>query len=60
MKVVVTSKENDIAVYHCSGIIENYDGTVSFINVKGNDVEVNKRAAKEIEIVSIYFEGGKK
>lgn len=59
MKVVVTSKENDITVYYCSDIIEN-DGMVSFINVKGNDVEVNKRVAKEIEIVSIYFEGGKK
>ena len=59
MKVVVTSKENDIAVYHCSGIIENYDGTVSFVAVDGSDVEVNKRVAKEIEIVSIYFEGGK-
>ena len=58
MKVVVTSEENDIAVYHCCDIIEN-DGVVSFINVKGNDVEVNKRVAKEIEIVSIYFEGGK-
>jgi hypothetical protein len=59
MKVVVTSKENDITVYHCSGIIENYDGTVSFVAVDGSDVEVNKRVAKEIEIVSIYFEGGK-
>lgn len=59
MKVVVTSKENDIAVYYCSDIIEN-DGMVSFINVKGNDVEVNKRVAKEIEIMSIYFEGGKR
>ena len=58
MKVVVTSKENDIAVYHCLDIIEN-DGVISFINVKGNEVEVNKRIAKEIEIVSIYFEGGK-
>lgn len=55
MKVVVTSKENDIAVYHCSGIIENYDGVISFINVKGNEVEVNKRTAKEIEIISIYM-----
>jgi hypothetical protein len=55
----VTSKENDIAVYYCSDIIEN-DGMVSFINVKGNDVEVNKRVAKEIEIISVYFEGGKK
>lgn len=59
MKVVVTSKENDIAVYHCSGIIENYDGTVSFVNVEGSEVTTNKRVAKEIEIVSIYFEGGK-
>lgn len=58
MKVVVTSKENDITVYYCSDIIEN-DGMVSFINVKGNDVEVNKRVAKEIEIISVYFEGGK-
>jgi hypothetical protein len=46
-------------VYYCSDIIEN-DGMVSFINVKGNDVEVNKRVAKEIEIISVYFEGGKK
>ena len=60
MKVVVTSKENDIVVYHCSGIIENYDGTVSFVNVEGSEVTTNKRVAKEIEIVSIYFEGGKK
>ena len=59
MKVVVTSKENDIEVYHCSGIIENYDGTVSFVNVEGSEVTTNKRVAKEIEIVSIYFEGGK-
>lgn len=59
MKVVVTSKENDISVYYCSDIVEN-DGMVSFINVKGNDVEVNKRVAKEIEIVSIYFEGEKR
>jgi hypothetical protein len=59
MKVVITTKENDVKVYYCSDIIEN-DGMVSFINVKGNDVEVNKRVAKEIEIVSIYFEGGKK
>ena len=59
MKVVVTSKENDIAVYHCSGIIENYDGTVSFMSVNGANIEVDRRTAKEIEIVSIYFEGGK-
>ena len=59
MKVVVTSKENDIAVYHCSGIIENYDGTVSFVEVDGSEVKVGKRVTKEIEIVSIYFEGGK-
>lgn len=59
MKVVVTSKENDIAVYHCSGIIENYDGTVSFVNVEGSEVTTNKRVTKEIEIVSVYFEGGK-
>ena len=59
MKAVITTKENDIMVYHCSDIIEN-DGIISFINVKGNDVEVNKRIAKEIEIISVYFEGGKK
>lgn len=59
MKVVVTSKENDIRVYHCSGIIENYDGTVSFVEVDGSEVKVDKRVTKEIEIVSIYFEGGK-
>ncbi len=58
MKAVITTKENDIMVYHCSDIIEN-DGVISFINVKGNEVEVNKHIAKEIEIVSIYFEGGK-
>ncbi len=60
MKVVVTSKENDIAVYHCTGIIENYDGTVSFVLVDDSDIEVGKRTAKEIEIVSVYFEGGNK
>lgn len=59
MKVVVTSKENDIAVYHCSDIIENNDGTISFVEVNGSEVTVNKRTAKEIEIVSVYFEGGK-
>ena len=59
MKVVVTSKENDIAVYHCTGIIENYDGTVSFVLVDDSDIEVDRRTAKEIEIVSVYFEGGK-
>ena len=59
LKVVVTSKENDIAVYHCSGIIENYDGTVSFVAVDGSEVKADKRVTKEIEIISVYFEGGK-
>jgi hypothetical protein len=60
MKVVVTSKENDIAVYYCSSIIEFDDGTVSFMSVNGANVEIDRRTAKEIEIISVYFEGGKK
>ena len=60
MKVVVTSKENDVRVYHCSNIMEFDDGTVSFMSVNGANVEIDRRAAKEIEIVCIYFEGGKR
>lgn len=56
--VVVTSKENDIRVYHCTSIMEFDDGTVSFMTVDGANVEVDRCAAKEI--VSVYFEGGKK
>jgi len=60
MKVVVTSKENDIRVYRCSSIMEFDDGTVSFMSVNGANVEIDRRTAKEIEIVSIYFEGNKR
>lgn len=58
MKVVVTTKKNDIAVYHCSDIVENDNGTISFVDRNG--IEVDRCTAKEIEIVSVYFEGGKK
>lgn len=60
MKVVVTSKENDIRVYHCTSIMEFNDGTVSFMSVDGANIEVDRCTAKEIEIVSVYFEGGNK
>lgn len=59
MKVVVTNKENDIRVYYCTSIMEFDDGTVSFMSVNGANVEIDRRTVKEIEIVSIYFEGGK-
>jgi hypothetical protein len=36
------------------------DGTVSFMSVNGANVEIDRRTAKEIEIISVYFEGGKK
>lgn len=60
MKVVVTSKENDVRVYHCSSIMEFDDDTVSFMSVNGANVEIDRIAAKEIEIVCIYFEGEKR
>ena len=52
MKVVVTSKENDIAVYHCLDIIEN-DGVISFI--ANGKVDVTSYDKKNIEIISIYM-----
>lgn len=59
MKVVVTIKENDIRVYHCTSIMEFDDGTVSFTSVNGANIEVDRHTVKDIEIVSVYFEGGK-
>ena len=54
MKVVVTSKENDVKVYYCNYVTE-YNGKINLYSIAEGKVDVTSYDKKNIEIISIYM-----
>ena len=54
MKVVVTSKENDVKVCYCDEVME-YNGKINLYSIAEGKVDVTSFDKKNIEIISIYM-----
>ena len=54
MKVVVTSKENDIKVCYCDEVME-YNGKINLYSIAEGKVDVTSYDKKNIEIISVYM-----
>ena len=54
MKVVVTSKENDVKVCYCDEVME-YNGKINLYSIAEGKVDVTSYDKKNIEIISIYM-----
>ena len=54
MKVVVTSKENDVKVCYCDEVME-YNGKINLYSMAEGKVDVTSFDKKNIEIISIYM-----
>ena len=54
MKVVVTSKENDVKVCYCNYVME-YNGKINLYSIAEGKVDVTSFDKKNIEIISIYM-----
>ena len=54
MKVVVTSKENDVKVCYCDEVME-YNGKINLYSIAEGKVDVTSFDKKNIEIISVYM-----
>lgn len=54
MKVVITTKENDIEVYYCNEVME-YNGRINLYSIANGEVDVTSFDKKNIEIINIYM-----
>ena len=54
MKVVVTTKENDVKAYYCNEVME-YNGKINLYSIAEGKVDVTSYDKKSIEIISIYM-----
>lgn len=54
MKVVITTKENEVEVYYCNEVME-YNGRINLYNVANGEVDVTSFDKKSIEIINIYM-----
>ena len=54
MKVVVTTKENEVKAYYCDEVME-YNGKINLYSITNGKVDVTSYDKKNIEIISIYM-----
>lgn len=54
MKVVITTKENDVEVYYCNEVME-YNGRINLYSIANGEVDVTSFDKKNIEIINIYM-----
>lgn len=54
MKVVITTKENDVKVCYCNEVME-YNGKINLYSIANGKVDVTSYDKKSIEIISIYM-----
>ena len=54
MKVVVTTKENDVKAYYCDEVME-YNDKINLYSIAEGKVDVTSYDKKNIEIISIYM-----
>lgn len=54
MKVVITTKENDVKAYYCDEVME-YNDKINLYSIAEGKVDVTSYDKKSIEIISIYM-----